>query len=417
MKARGKRSAAAATTTTAAAAAPTATLTSTPLLSPSTPHPPHLFILPSSPSPAARFLTLPHPTNSAPSRFFLDPSSGFYEFTRLGPPKRARRSLLLTPGLVAEATERGQEEEEGGYVLQNPGLFVATPVDALWVLLPALCTGDEWATLHDRLFGMHDGGYEHLRSILQSQDGRALADKMEGRLREVCEVVDMGEESSHKLSHQKLATYVVKRAAKIVEAGLPKSMEEHFVARVLEKPETTVRREDSGLGAAVADGQESEAPAGAEKAAASPPLPPPSPSQLDRPPADDAPLAHLLRLRTAVTYLKTNYIPSCLHTPLQALLPSHIDFSPLDAHLAHLDQLKSEAQALRSIGDNISRKRHGGLDDDEAIERHEAKKRKKEEEDARKKKVSLGVKKLAKVDTSGMRKMSAFFATAGPKKR
>lgn len=48
--------------------------------------------------------------------------------------------------------------------------------------------------------------------------------------------------------------------------------------------------------------------------------------------------------------------------------------------------------------------------DEEKIAEREEKKRKKEEEERRKKSESLGVKKLRKVDTSGMKKMSAFFS-------
>ncbi|KAI7357608.1 hypothetical protein KC336_g22122, partial [Hortaea werneckii] len=93
---------------------------------------------------------------------------------------------------------------------------------------------------------------------------------------------------------------------------------------------------------------------------------------------------------------------------------THVDFGPLDAHLQHINQVKADAQALRSISDNISRKR-GTLDDDEAVEKAQAKKQKKEEEEAKKKSMSVGVKRLAKADTSGMKKMTSFFTKAGKK--
>ena len=49
-------------------------------------------------------------------------------------------------------------------------------------------------------------------------------------------------------------------------------------------------------------------------------------------------------------------------------------------------------------------------EDDETIEIRAEKKRKKEEEDNRKKAgVSMGLRKLQKVNTSGMKKMSDFF--------
>jgi hypothetical protein len=86
-----------------------------------------------------------------------------------------------------------------------------------------------------------------------------------------------------------------------------------------------------------------------------------------------------------------------------------VDFSPLDKHLALINQLKKEAQALRSMSDNISRKRSADEDED-VLEKAEAKKRKKEEEEIRKKNMSRGVQQLKKADTSGMKKLSAFFA-------
>ena len=85
-----------------------------------------------------------------------------------------------------------------------------------------------------------------------------------------------------------------------------------------------------------------------------------------------------------------------------------IDFKPLETHLAHLNDLKKEAQALRSMSENISRKR-GSEDDEEALEKAEAKKRKKEDEEFKKKNTSRGVKALGKADTSGMKKLSSFF--------
>lgn len=90
-----------------------------------------------------------------------------------------------------------------------------------------------------------------------------------------------------------------------------------------------------------------------------------------------------------------------------------IDFTPLNQHLAKVREAESELQALRTLSDNISRKRVC-LDDDDAAEARALKKRKKDEEDQRKKAESRGIKQLKKVDTSGMQKLSSFF-TNGPK--
>ncbi|GAI91432.1 unnamed protein product [marine sediment metagenome] len=110
-------------------------------------------------------------------------------------------------------------------------------------------------------------------------------------------------------------------------------------------------------------------------------------------------------MRTCQEFLIKSYVPSALHRHIRI---NGEDFTPLDQELARIAKLRAEAHALRSISDNISRKR-GVLDDEEALEKAETKKRKKEEEEKRKKSMSHGVKKLAKADTTGMKKMSSFF--------
>jgi hypothetical protein len=122
-------------------------------------------------------------------------------------------------------------------------------------------------------------------------------------------------------------------------------------------------------------------------------------------------IPHLLRLRTSLTYLFSAYMLPSLRTPLLALLSAR--FAPLEAHLSSIAALKSEALSLRSLSDNISRKRAVELDEEKIAEREE-KKRKKEEEAIKKKNEGRGVKQLKKVDTSGMKKMSSFF-TVKPK--
>jgi hypothetical protein len=82
-----------------------------------------------------------------------------------------------------------------------------------------------------------------------------------------------------------------------------------------------------------------------------------------------------------------------------------IDFKPLEERLSHIATLKRQAQALRSISDNVSRKRSTAEEDEDIA----IKRRKKDEEEEKKKSVSLGVKKLLKADTSGMKKLSSFF--------
>ncbi|KAK3649676.1 hypothetical protein LTR56_006636 [Elasticomyces elasticus] len=347
--------------------------------------PPHLFILPRNAGPKARILSLPHPVTSKPTRFFVDPERGVYEFTRVAAAKKTCRSVLLAGG----------EGEEEGYVLKEAEVFVATACDAVFALLPAFCTGEEWGTFYDRLFSSSndedDGGggrYAHLRSVFQaSSAGRALEKNLETRMREICDTIEIGDEISYKLSPPKLAHLLYTKAQRMVSSGLPPSMEEHFVRLPLQAPELSVKREDSTL--SIVDEE--------------------SPTITTTPAAEQGELKHLLRLRTALAYLCSSYIPPSLMPKLQEHFKILVDFAPLDVRLAAIAKLKHDALALRSLGDNISRKRRGEMDDEESMQRAETKKRKKEEEEVKKKNVSLGVKKLAKVDVKGMKKMSSFF--------
>jgi Ydr279p protein family (RNase H2 complex component) wHTH domain len=119
---------------------------------------------------------------------------------------------------------------------------------------------------------------------------------------------------------------------------------------------------------------------------------------------------YLLRLRTALNFITTSYLPSHLHRTLSTLLqtqsPAIIDFTPLDQHLSHIADLRQQALASRSLGD-YSRKR--ALDEDEET-RADKKRRKDEEEKKRKAGESRGVRELKKVNVKGMKKMSDFFA-------
>ncbi|KAK3656764.1 hypothetical protein LTR56_002745 [Elasticomyces elasticus] len=376
--------------TAASKPAPTST-ESKHVLPPSSPKPPHLFILPRNAGPEARILSLPHPVTSKSTRFLVDPGRGLYEFTRVSAARKKEcRSVLLAAA---------EDEDDGeGYVLKEAELFVATALDAVFALLPAFWGGEEWGTFYDRLFSSEDheedgegaGRYAHLRSVFQASDaGKALEKKMETAMRAVCDVIEMGDEVSYKLSTSKLAHVLFTKAQRMVSKGLPPSLSEHFIRLPLQAPELSVKREDSTL--SIVDEE------------------PPTTTTTATPAAEPEELKHLLRLRTALAYLCSNYIPASLVPQLQSHFNALVDFAPLDVRLAEIARLKAEAVALRSIGDNISRKRRGDLDDDDANARAETKKRLKMEEDMKKKNVSLGVKKLAKVDVKGMKKMSSFF--------
>lgn len=412
-------------------------------LDPSISNPPQVFILPKEISESARILTLRNPATSAPNRYLLCPQKGFYEFTRVAAPKKACKSWLLAPDRAVTSSNidglsRGDDGK--GYVLQDPDMMVATQMDPLFLLLSALSgdsTGDEasmrreqeYLSPSDYLERLGDSS-ENFSQMLQSDVRSQLEAMFEARMQAVCDSMDAGDERLYTLSKQKLLSILVEKARRMVQKGLPPSMEDRFVKRELTVPVLSVKREDSRVSIAE---QDDSASAAAESQSTSMETSQDTQSssatsssvsttatsvtsttmvQVSDPSTE---LTQLLRLRTAVSFLLNSYVAPGLRSDLEAVLkssPTIVDFAPLDKHLEHVNKLKKEAQALRSMSDNISRKR-SAFEDDDALEKAEAKKRKKEEEEIKKKNTSRGVQQLKKADTSGMQKLSAFF-TAKP---
>ncbi|KAF2863788.1 hypothetical protein K470DRAFT_206527, partial [Piedraia hortae CBS 480.64] len=316
-------------------------------------NPPTLHILPRGRSATACIVTLPDPiTPTKAAQYFVDPILGFYEFTQTSSPKNVPKSWLLV-------------DDNQGYTLQSPSLVIATPIDPLFLLLPALWTGaidNTFAPLHDRLFfSDSDTRYAHLRPLL----GPELESQLESRLSTICNSQAVGDEVYYNLSLDKLASVLLFKTQNL---NLPPSLHKKLVDEPLEVPgiESAIVSED---------------------------------------------IKALLRTRAALGYILRNYITESLRPHLWTLFAKAIDFAPLDAHLQHVEKLRAEALARQSLTDNLSRKR-GGLGDEEAMDRAETKKRKKEEEEKNKKNASLGVKRLMKADTTGMKKLSSFFKSA-----
>jgi len=389
-------------------------------------NPPKLIILPSPPpSSSARILNLPHPVNHTPTRYLIDPErASFHEFTALPASCRPqqRRSWILSPS----HSEQGPGDGEG-YVLEQGQLYIATPLDPIFLLLPILCRSGEadWATLHDHVFLFPHNStrtYASLRAILTP----ALEAKLEAGMRAICHVQGnmMGDgEAYYCLDLGKVAGVLVKKAKKMVERGTwPRSLEERFVREGLKVPETgvEVRMEGEALEMSRA-GTEA---VGLTPVARSTPLPPNMEVREDDAAApqtlqllhENNDIPALLRLRTALTYLISSYIPPTLRDRLISILYTSetsfskstqkpiLDLRSLDAHLAHIATLRAHAQALRGLSENIVRGRKHRREEDG--DGDEEKKRRKE---AEKKNVSLGVKKLMRADTTGMRKLSSFF--------
>lgn len=403
-------------------------------------NPPQLFVLPKDASTEARIATIPNPATLAPNRYFVCPEKGFHEFTRVATPKKQHRSWLLAPDQTDQTN--GQDdgpndaEKDTGYALQTPDMFVATPVDPLFLLLPALAdggesTGQEYLASSDYLAKLTKTS-PHLSHILHTSGPSKLEQCLEARIEAVSDCMDFGDEKMYSLALPKLVKELVSKAKRMTAKGLPTSMEDRFVKQPLDVPVLSIKREESSVSIAAGDtkgGAESEPASEAQSqetnasntstttmstAATSVTVTAEGDAQTAPEGAVD-----LLRIRVALNFLMSSYVPSSLCKKLQPLVAdpdtSGVDFSTLDKNLEHIASLKKEAQALRSLSDNITRKR-SAMEDDEATERAEAKKRKKEEEEQKKKNTSQGVKKLMKADTSGMKKLSSFFAKAPAKK-
>lgn len=393
-----------------------------------------------------------------PSRYLFCPERGFYEFTRIAAPKKTPKSWLITSdkswsdGSQKEGSGTRKSIELGtGYITKSADLFIATPIDVLFLVLPALVpkgtkeTKQHFLCLDDHLDTLSTSS-RHLKALLAQHP--TLRSMIEKRMTTFCDTVDAGDETMYRISDAKLLSVLVTKAQRMCKQGLPASMEEKFIKPALDIPilniwteestismiSTTTAAEDSQETAIAADSQtsttttpsadsqtttESQSTTATSVVVTEEPSPPP----LTTPPE----VPHLLRLRTSLNYLLHAYIPPTLQTPLKSLLtsttsphfhpstPSAIpDFTPLDTHLAAISKLKTEAAALRPIADNISRKRYFEEDEEKIAEREE-KKRKKEEEENKKKTESRSIKALKKADTSGMKKLSSFF-TAAPKK-
>ncbi|KAL9627785.1 MAG: hypothetical protein Q9164_007493 [Protoblastenia rupestris] len=265
--------------------------------------------------------------------------------------------------------------------------------------------------------------FEHLLSHEQTITA------IESRMQTVCDSVDAGDEKMYRLNEPKLLDELVLKASRTIESGLPASMEHKFVKRPLEIPVISIKPEESTrseanpaqggtpLSEALSlDSQASTASSTSANSAAS--------NDTDITTPEDVPtqnlhdLQGLLRLRTALTYIVSSYIPTRLAAILTKIITSEqcpVNFKPLDERLDGIAKTRAEALVARSIGD-FSRKRNVYEDDDAAESRAE-KKRKKEKEEKEKKLEPRGIRDLKKVDTKGMKKMSDFFGKGAATKK
>ena len=416
--------------------------------------PPKVLVLPEGASPEARVCTLAHPRTLTPSRYYFDPSKGLYEFTSVAAPTSTCRSWLISHqmGLVkhqdntppTKAQTAKEKSEPGaakaidrpisdGYIVKNAEMLIATPIDYLFLLLPSFSYEPaskspmskrpflSAADLLERLFEKSNH-FNHISSHEQTRFA------MEHRLRAVCDTVEARDEEMYRLSDEKLLRELVLKAKTMVAKGLPASMEERFIRKALETPMIVVKHEESSVPDATmsqnevtasesicsetVDSQASTASAESTASVLSRDTEM-TVSEDNTPAINPCELYHLLRLRTALSYIISSYIPLAITKPLNTLISSgksQVKFKILDEHLAEIARMRAEALASRSLGD-FSRKR-GTFEDDGAETRAEKRRRKEEDEKKKRSSESRGIKDLKKVDIKGMKKMSDFFGKA-----
>ena len=414
-------------------------------------NPPRLIVLPTTASKQAAIVTLAHPRTCALTKYYFCPETGLYEFTKSSAPKTSYKSWLLSPveKALSESNEGstelhnhdGSSETEHsniteGYLFRSSELFVTTPIDPMFLLLPVLSSERTSPKNNsskppflsaDDIFDNVAVLARHFTHVVGDAPIRGL---LISRLSAICDSVDAGDEHMYRLSNTKLLHELIKKAKRMVSHGLPPSMEERFVRRALEVPILAVKRQESTM-SETANGselQQSLAMTNTEESQSSAVSTVESQISLDttittpdissdHQSSTTEDLHQLLRLRTSLSYMLSAYIPAHLASELEPAVKSSasgVDFSILEEHLARIAKLRAEAQASQSML-NMSLKRAIDENDEEIAGRAEKKRKKEEEEKKKKSGESRALKNLKKADTTGMKKMSDFFGRAAAK--
>ncbi|KAL2203114.1 ribonuclease H2, subunit B [Sarocladium strictum] len=393
---------------------------------------PNVFILPKRATPDARIVTLPHPRRGIPSRYLVCPETGVYEFTKIAAPKSTPRSWLIETRTIDAGGSKST-----AHVASNSDLFLATATDPLFLILPSLCESKAAKGSDDkkRLFLSSEDYFDklpeefsHLSEVLRTPSTRKL---FESRLGEVCDTVDAGDENMYRLNEEKLSDAMLRKARRMCDGGLPLSMEEKFVKKALEAPILLQKRAIlpatgeqaqeaiSGLSTPLTDSNDSQSTTTTDTNDSTMSQPSTAATSFSETPAESdgvvagasaSPEIHnLQRLKVAIDFICSSYLSPSLGAQIQRQLTSEnaggLDFKPLHAYLAQLAKLRADAVAARSQGDFSRKRAHDEEEDEARLE----KKRKLEEEKKKKASESHGVRKLKKVNTSGMMKLSSFF--------
>jgi len=378
-----------------------------------------VFILPKNVGNGTRIIYLPHPATSAPAAFvFCHETGRVFELTKVAAPKAAARSWLITADQMMrtdsiEMAPAQSDSLQKGYIVRNADALTATPFDPVFLLLRLFPVGKSQERNSFRL------GDDYLE-LLSEQDpvvaqllrSEGFSKTMLKRLECICESQDIGDEKVYKPSNEKLARLLVDKACRmVISMSWPASMDEGVVKKELDIPSVHIHALPQVDTTPSAEVTNSTAASAAEELSQ-------TTSQLDI----ESGVIDVMRMQKALEYLLSAYVPKALRNDMEILFKDAkiksitplLDPTLLQAHLDKIKAAKAEAMALRSLSDNISRKR--GADDEEMADARAEKKRKKDDEDKKAKSESRNLKQLKKVDTTGMKKLSSFFTRASAKK-
>ena len=391
--------------------------------------PPTLLVLPETISPDAKFVSLPHPATGKLARYLYCSESSFYEITRIAPGTGTGRSCLLTPSSELNSTDgeyhsgANRDESEEGYILQDAQSFTATPVDIRLFLIPLIKVESldgagnrpqQALIVEDHLSKLSKCS-KHFERLLRFPSVRR---RFERAIVSVFEPVDALGEIAYRPDASLLFKLLVEKASRLVNDAWPSSLES-YIQRQLEVPAIVSILDDAArTGNSVGQGAT--------------PVRPDEQGSNDKSPSQagvvqrDTPttlrltateaVVKQMRLKTALEFIASSYCPPPLRKHFDSLVASnkYIDLGSLQAYLAEIDSLKEKAQALRSMSENIVRKRTADEVEDEERVFQAEKRQKKEEEEKKRKQETRAIKDLRKTDTSGMKKLSSFFSKKAP---
>ncbi|KAH0604302.1 uncharacterized protein H6S33_006679 [Morchella sextelata] len=365
------------------------------------PQVPRVFLLPKNDaSTPFTIVTLPHPRTSVPTRFLLHGSTGLHEITKIVPASSAPRSWLLAPTTDTDTDTKTKTADTWlgtGQTLSDATLYLTTPYDPLFLLLPLLLppvptpTSTLYQPLDDLLdalaeseAGAEEGAEYHWAAVLAAPRCRAV---LEARVKAISETTTPAT-GAYRPALARAMAVLAKKCEAMAAPALPGSMEAAAVGRAL-----------SAGGAMGVEG----VVAGVERLGVS----------ADKDAADaaeDERLRRLLRLRTAAEFLGGAYLAAHHAEALMVFLAGRWDFGAVEVRVGEVRAARNEVAVLRSGDFAIGGGRGGGGGGGGGEKKR--RKKKEEEEEERKKRApaaSKAVRDLGKVNTRGMAKMTSFF--------